>query len=141
MKIQYFYPNNCFSIPLLKFDRQSLSSRVIAILDLTNGSLTLFTKKCKMLHCNPRMKITSEKKGIFHILFTRYEQKISVRAISITIDSKFPSGVSIINKRKKIHIINISNYTLYIVKLVIGFDTLFWANFCRFSERGCRFMR
>ena len=31
-----------------------------------NPLLTLFTKKCKMLHCNPRMKITSEKKGTFY---------------------------------------------------------------------------
>ena len=89
----------CFSIPLLKFDRQSLSSRVTAILDLTNGSLTLFTKKCKMLHCNLRMR----RKASFHILFTRYEQKISVRAISITTDSKFSLRVLIINKRKDTH--------------------------------------
>ena len=35
MKIQYLYVDNLlFFIPLLKFDRQSLSSRVIAILDL-----------------------------------------------------------------------------------------------------------
>ena len=54
-----------------------------------------------MLHCNPRIKITSEKKGIFfHILFTRYEQTISVRAIFITIDSKVPLKVLIINERK-----------------------------------------
>ena len=56
-----------------------------------------------MLHCNLRMKITSEKKGIFHILFTRYEQTISVRAISITVDSKVPLRVLIINKRKDTH--------------------------------------
>ena len=57
-----------------------------------------------MLHCNLRMKITSEKKGIFfHILCTRYEQTISVRAISITIDSKVPLRVLIINKRKDTH--------------------------------------
>ena len=31
---------------LIKFDRQSSSSRVIAILDLTSCSLTLFVKKC-----------------------------------------------------------------------------------------------
>ena len=40
----------------------------------------------------------------------------------------------------KIHIINMSNCTLYIVMLFIGFDTLFLADFCRFSERGCQFM-
>ena len=58
-----------------------------------------------MLHCNLRMKITSEKKGIlsFHILFTRYEQTISVRAMSITIDSKVLLRVLIINKRKDTH--------------------------------------
>ena len=38
---------------------------MIAILDLTNGSLTLFTKKFTMLQCNLKMKITIEKKGIF----------------------------------------------------------------------------
>ena len=35
-----------WSIVVLKFGRQSLSSRVIAILDLTGGSLTLLIKKC-----------------------------------------------------------------------------------------------
>ena len=71
-----------FFIPLPKLDRQSLSSRVVAILDLTSDSLTLFTKKCEMLHV--LMKVTNEKKGIF-ILFIYCEQKISMRAISITV--------------------------------------------------------
>ena len=45
LKIRYLYLDNpLFSIPLLKFDRQSLSSRVITILDLTSSSLTLSTK-------------------------------------------------------------------------------------------------
>ena len=74
------------------------------------------------------------------VITSAEESAISVRAISITIDSKVPLRVLTINK-KKIHIINISNYTLYMVKLVIRFDTLFWSNFCRFSERGCQFMR
>ena len=34
----------------------------------------------------------------------------------------------------------ISNFTFYIVKVFIGFDTLFLADFCRFSEVGCKFM-
>ena len=34
------------------------------------------------------------------------------------------------------HIIIISNCTLYIVKFFIRFDTLFLPDFCRFSERG-----
>ena len=37
--------------------------------------------------------------------------------------------------KENIHIINISIYTLYIVKLIIGFDILFWANICRFFRR------
>ena len=45
MKIQYLYLDNLlFSILLLKFDRQSLNSRVIAILDLKSGSLTIHQK-------------------------------------------------------------------------------------------------
>ena len=57
--------------------------------------------------------------------------------------NRLKGSIKSVNKsiKEKIHIINISNYTLYMVKLVIGFDTLFWASFCRFSERGCRFMR
>ena len=47
-------------IPLLEFDKQSL----IAILDLTSGSLTLLTKKCSVLHCNVALNVTNEKKGI-----------------------------------------------------------------------------
>ena len=43
VKIQYLYLDNHFFYSLLKFDRQSLSSKVIAILDLTSGSLTLVT--------------------------------------------------------------------------------------------------
>ena len=50
------------------------------------------------------MKITSEsRKAPFHILFTRYEQTISVRATSITINSKVRLRVLIINKRKDTH--------------------------------------
>ena len=37
--------------------------------------------------------------------------------------------------------IDISNCTLSFVKFSLGFDTLYLANFCRFSERGYRFMR
>ena len=55
-------------IPLLEFDRQSLSSKVIAILDLTSGLLTLFTKKCYMLHCNVGMKVANERKASFHFI-------------------------------------------------------------------------
>ena len=61
------------SIALLEFDRQSLSSNVIAILDPTSGLLTLFTKKCKMLDCNVAMKVANKKKGIFS--FHSYNMK------------------------------------------------------------------
>ena len=62
-----------------------------------------------------------------------------MRAISITMDLMFQLKVLRINETKDI--INISNCTLHIVKLFIGFDAPFLANFCRFSERGCQFMR
>ena len=61
-------------------------------------------------------------------------------AISSSEDFMFQLKVLTINK-SKIHVINMSNCTLYIVKFLIGFDTLFWTDICRFSERGCRFMR
>ena len=59
---------------MLKFDIQSLSSRVIAILDRTSGSLTLFNKKCLMLHCNIVMKVTNKKKGIL-LFYSHYMDK------------------------------------------------------------------
>ena len=46
------------------------------------------------------MKITSQKKGIFS---HKYEQKISMRAISITLDSIFPLKVLVSNKSKDTH--------------------------------------
>ena len=47
--------------------------------------------------------------------------------------------LKIINKSKDTHK-NISNCTVNIVKFFIGFDTLFLADVCKFSERACRFM-
>ena len=67
-----------------------------------------------------------------HIIGTKF----SVRAISITMHLMFRLKVSI---KVKIHIINTSNFKLYI-KFFTGFDTLFLAEFCRFLERGCLFM-
>ena len=57
-----------------------------------------------------------------------------MRAISITVDLMFCLNVLVINE-SKIHIINISNCTLNNVKFFIGFNTLFLADFCRFSDR------
>ena len=49
---------------MLKFDRQKLSSRVIAILDLTSGSLNIFTKKLLMLAlCQKKFKREGETIG------------------------------------------------------------------------------
>ena len=53
---------------MLKFDRQGLRSKVIAMLDLTSGLLILFTKKCQMLNCDVVMKVTNENKDIFHFI-------------------------------------------------------------------------
>ena len=39
-------PSVFLSIPLLEFDTQNLSSKMITILDPTSSLLTLFTKKC-----------------------------------------------------------------------------------------------
>ena len=68
------------------------------------------------------MKVANEKKGIFS--FNPYNmKKISMRAISrVNVSVKIVSN----QLNLKIHIINISNCTLYIVKIFIGFDTLFW---------------
>ena len=53
------------------------------------------------------MKITSEKKGIssrsIHTVSTKVKTKISLRAISITMDSIFQLKVSVINKIKDTH--------------------------------------
>ena len=49
------------------------------------------------------MKIITEEKGPFHFLLTLYEQKASIRAISITMDSVFPLKVLVINKSKDTH--------------------------------------
>ena len=61
---------------MLKFDRQSFNSRVIAILDLTSSSLTLLTKKCLVLYCAVEMKATNEKKGIFSFYSHNVDKKI-----------------------------------------------------------------
>ena len=79
----------------MKFQRQSLSSRVIAILDLTSGLLTLFTKL--ILHCNVIMKVINDKKSIFSQFIHIIKNK---RAIFITVDSMFLLKVLTINKSK-----------------------------------------
>ena len=66
-------------------------------------------------------------------------QKNSMRAISVTIKLMFQLKVLIIYKSKNTYNTNISNCTL-IVKLFTGFDTLFLANFYRFSELDGRLM-
>ena len=43
------------------------------------------------------------RKAALHILFILYKQKISMRAISIAMDSMFPLKVLIINKSKHTH--------------------------------------
>ena len=58
---------------------------------------------------------------------------MSMRANFITADLTFSLKVLIVNK-KRIHILNISNCTLYIVKFFIGFDTLFWPIFVDFRN-------
>ena len=50
-----------------------------------------------------------------------------MRAISITVDLMFRLKV-------KIHTIDISNCTLYIVKFFIAFDVLFWPSFVYFQK-------
>ena len=79
-------------------------------------------------------EITNEKKGIFSF-YSCNVNKISVRAFSITVDLMFRLKVLMINKRKDKH----HNCILNIEKFFIRFDTLFLANFCIFSERGCQF--
>ena len=86
-----------------------------------------------MLHSNVVMKVTNTKKGIFSIYSHNMNKNISMRANFITVDLKFLLKVLIINK-VRIHIINISNCTLYVVKFFIEFDTLLLVDFCRFSK-------
>ena len=49
------------------------------------------------------IKITSEKNGTFSHFIHIDEQKILIRAISITMDSMFPLKVLVINKSKDTH--------------------------------------
>ena len=82
-------------IPLLKFDRQSLSSRVIAIFE-SNKWLTDYISQ-EML--NFTLKVTN-KKGIFSFYSHDMRKKKSVRAISITVVLMLLLKVLKINKSK-----------------------------------------
>ena len=135
----------CLSVSFLKIRQTKLELRNDCHFR-TNKCFTdstVFTKKCQMLQCNVVMKVTNEKKRVFSFSLHNMK-KILMRAISIRIDLMFQLKVLIINKSKvkkiKVKIINISNCTRHIVKFFIGFDTLLLANFCRFSERDCRFI-
>ena len=88
-----------------------------------------------MLHCNVAMKVANENKGIFSFYSYNMKKQISLRAIS-----RVNVSIKIVSNQLKIHIINISNCTLYIVNFFNGFDSLFLADFGKFSERGCQFM-
>ena len=59
-----------------------------------------------------------------------------MRGISITVDLMFRLKVLIINESKDTH--HKCNCTFYIVEFFIGSDTMFLADFRRFSERGYR---
>ena len=91
-----------------------------------------------MFHCSV-VKLLVRKEASFHFI-CMIRTKNFMRAISITVELMFPTKMLITNKNKD-DIINISNCTLYIVKFCTGFDTLFLADFRRFSERGCQFLR
>ena len=64
------------------------------------------------------------KEKYLFILFIQYEKEVSLRAIS-----RVNTSNKIVSNQLKIHTINISNGTLYIVQFFIGFDSLFWINF------------
>ena len=86
-----------------------------------------------MLHSVVVMKVTNEKKGIFLSYLHNRNKKFQSEQFRLQWVFMFRLKVLIINK-SKIHIINVSNCTLYIVKFFIGFDILVWPIFVDFQN-------